>query len=163
MAGNANSGRRPQPTKLRILRGNPGRRRINPNEPQPPPAPDGFEIPPPEVEVDALAATEWRRVVPILRVCGLASQAERSALIARCQQWSRYLEAQAKVRELGMIVKKGSTGEPMVNPYLAVADRALVHCGKLWGELGLTPSGRARLSALPQAEPQEASKWAGLL
>ena len=162
MAGNANSGRRPQPTRLRVLRGNPGRRPINPREPQPPPVPDGFEIPPPEIEIDALAAAEWRRVIPILKVSGLASTAERSALIALCQQWSRYLEAQGKVRELGMIVKKTS-GIPMINPYLAVADRALAHCQKLWAELGLTPSGRARLSALPQAEPQEASKWAGLV
>ena len=161
MAGNANSGRRPQPTRLKILRGNPGRRRLNPTEPQPPPVTDAFDIPAPEVAHDLLAAAEWARVVPILRICGLASQAERSALIALCQQWSRYLEAQSKVRELGMIVKRPD-GVPMVNPYLAVADRALGHCHKLWTELGLTPSGRARLSALPQAEPQE-SKWAGLV
>lgn len=161
MAGNSNSGRRPQPTRLRILRGNPGRRPLNPHEPQPPPVDDAFDTPPPEIEADQLAAAEWRRVVPLMRVCGLASQAERAALIALCQQWSRYLEAQGKVRELGMIVKK-TRGVPMVNPYLAVSDRALAHCQKLWGELGLTPSGRARLSALPQAEPKEASKWAGL-
>ena len=162
MAGNANSGRRPQPTRLKILRGNPSKTRLNPNEPQPARATDEFDTPPPEVAHDLLAAAEWYRVVPILRTCGLASQAERSALIALCQQWSRYLEAQSKVRELGMIVKRPD-GVPMVNPYLAVADRALAHCQKLWPELGLTPSGRARLSALPQAEPQEASKWAGLL
>jgi P27 family predicted phage terminase small subunit len=161
MAGNSNSGRRPQPTKLRVLRGNPGRRPVNPHEPQPPPVGDEFETPPAEVSTDLLAAAEWRRVIPILRACGLASQAERSALVALCQQWSRYLEAHGKVRELGMIVRKPS-GVPMINPYLAVADRALAHCGKLWGELGLTPSGRARLSALPQVEPKEVSKWAGL-
>ena len=98
----------------------------------------------------------------MLRVCGLASQAERSALIALCQQWSRYLDATGKVFDLGMVVKKPD-GVPMINPFLAVADRALMHCHKLWAELGLTPSGRARLSALAPADLQEASKWAGLL
>jgi P27 family predicted phage terminase small subunit len=162
MAGNWNSGRRPQPTRLRVLRGNPGKRPLNPKEPQPPPATDEFDTPPSDVALDALASAEWKRVVPILRICGLASQAERSALIALCQQWSRYLEAQTKIRDLGMIVKKPNGGL-MTNPYLFVADRALSHCHKLWQELGLTPSGRARLSALTQVEPQQASKWAGLL
>jgi phage terminase small subunit len=61
-----------------------------------------------------------------------------------------------------MIVKRPD-GVPMVNPYLAVADRALLHCHKLWQELGLTPSGRARLTASTSVEPAEVSKWAGLL
>lgn len=162
MAGNRNSGRRPQPSRLRVLRGNPGKRPLNAREPQPAPADDSFDIPPSEVSVDPVASTEWRRVVPILRTCGLASQAERSALIALCQQWSRYLEAQTKIRDLGMIVKKPNGGL-MTNPYLFVADRALAHCHKLWQELGLTPSGRARLSALSSIDPPQVSKWAGLL
>lgn len=162
--GNWNSGRRPQATRLKVMRGNPGKRPLNPHEPQPAPADDTFDIPPPEVSLDPLASAEWSRVVPILRTCGLASQAERSALIALCQQWSRYLEAQTKVRALGMILEKDD-GLLVTNPYLGVADRALAHCHKLWQELGLTPSGRARLSVLPQQvdTPENKSKWVGLV
>lgn len=160
MPGNWNSGRRPHPTSLKVLRGKAKGPRQE--EPQPPRAEESFDAPPVELAGDDVAVAEWSRVVPILRVCGLVSNAERSALIALCQQWSRYIEAQQKVRALGMIVKKPS-GNPVTNPYLAVADHALAQCRSLWAELGLTPSGRSRMSALPLAEPKEQSKWAGLL
>jgi len=88
--------------------------------------------------------------------------AERAALLSLCQQWSCYLEAHAKVRQLGMIVKKPS-GIPVVNPYLAVSDKALMHCMRLWAELGLTPSGRSRMAALPDFDAPPLSKWDGLL
>ena len=162
MAGNANSGRRPQPTALKVLRGNPGGRRLPTNEPAPPVADVSFDEPPPELADDALAGAEWRRVAPMLRVCGLVSESDRSALAALCQQWSRYLDAQRRVRELGMVVKKPN-GMPITNPYLAIADRALAHCKGLWTMLGLTPSGRSRMTALPAAETANKSKWVGLL
>jgi len=165
MPGNWNSGRRPQPTKLRILRGNPSKTKINPHEPEPPTVDESFDIPPAELDGDVLAIAEWKRVAPILRVCGLVSQAERPAIIALCQQWSRYLDAQAKVRSLGMVVQDRNR-EPMTNPYLDVADKALSHCHRLWSEMGLTPSGRARVSRLPTGRVPPvtpASKWGSLI
>lgn len=160
--GNQHSGRRPKSSALKLLQGNPGKRRMNPAEPRPEAASEAFDMPPVELHGDLVASAEWARVAPMLRVCGLVSMAERAALTALCQQWSRYLEAQEKVRSLGMIVKKPS-GVPVVNPYMGVADKALTHCLKLWVELGLTPSGRSRMAALPQAVEEPASKWAGLL
>jgi P27 family predicted phage terminase small subunit len=162
MPGNSNSGRRPQPTTLKILRGNPSKTRLNANEPQPARAGEHFDVPPTEISDDPVATAEWVRLAPMLRKCGLVSEAEKASLLVLCQQWSRYLEAHGKVKSLGMIVKKPS-GIPTVNPYLAVSDRALTHCIRLWVELGLTPSGRARMSALPSAEAEPTSKWAGLL
>ncbi len=160
--GNANSGRRPHPTRLKVVRGNPGKRPLNTREPQPAAATDAFDAPPAELAGDVAALVEWARVAPMLRACGLVTEAERSALTALCQQWSRYLEAHGKVMSLGMVVK-AANGVPVVNPYLAVADKALAHCLKLWVELGLTPSGRSRMTALPGVEPKQESKWAGLL
>jgi phage terminase, small subunit, putative, P27 family len=132
------------------------------DEPQLPPVSADFDEPPPELREDSRAITEWARVVPILRTCGIISHVERGALIALCQQWSRYLEAQHRIHTLGMVVKL-HTGVPAVNPYLKVSDRALTHCRHLWTELGLTPSGRSRMSTLPQMEAPQKSKWAGLL
>ncbi len=159
--GNKNSGRRPQSTRLRILRGNPSKEPFNPREPQPRPAGEAFDVPPVELSGDTVALSEWARVAPMVRECGLVTMAERAALMALCQQWSRYLEAQEKVRSLGMIVKKPS-GIPVVNPYMAVSDRALAHCLRLWCELGLTPSGRSRMTALQVVESSQ-SKWKALL
>jgi P27 family predicted phage terminase small subunit len=160
--GNANSGRRPAPTALKMLRGNPSKTPFNKNEPKPERPTASFDIPPAELAGDALACAEWARVAPIVRVCGLISKAESGVLLVLCQQWSRYLEAHAKVQQLGMIVKKPS-GVPMINPYMSVSDRALAQCLKLWQELGLTPSSRSRLSAIPAGDMPELSKWEGLL
>jgi len=162
MAGNSNSGRRPQPTQLRILRGNPGKRRINPAEPTPAPVDQAFDTPPLELAGDDRAAAEWRRVAPLLRHCRLITEAERGSLVALCQQWSRYLEAHDKIRELGLIIKRPK-GIPMTNPYLPIADKALAHCQRLWIELGLTPSGRTKITALPEPGGPDRSKWDGLL
>jgi P27 family predicted phage terminase small subunit len=158
--GNWNSGRRRIPSRLQVLRGK--RKTIRADEPQPAAVDASFDAPPAELDGNPIAHAEWARVVPILRRCGLVSQTERSALVALCQQWAIYLEAQAKVRSLGMIITKGN-GLPATNPHFAVADRALKQCQKLWSELGLTASSRSRIAALPEAEPQEQSKWAGLL
>jgi phage terminase small subunit len=60
-----------------------------------------------------------------------------------------------------MIVRLAN-GSPAGNPYLIIADRCLHQIRMLWGELGLTPSARARLTKLPTADPASvaaASKW----
>jgi P27 family predicted phage terminase small subunit len=122
-----------------------------------------MDTPPAEITADIAAAGEWARIVPLLRVSGLISQSERAALVALCQQWSRYLAAHAQVQELGMVIEN-TKGGLSTNPYLEVADRALGHCHRLWHELGLTPSGRARATKLQATpEPDKTSKWAGLL
>jgi P27 family predicted phage terminase small subunit len=148
---------------VRLLRGNPGKRKPRADEPQPPAPELGFDEPPPELAGDEPARAEWVRLAPMLRTAGMITVAERGALIALAQQWSRYQDAQQKILSLGMVVKTPH-GTPIVNPYLRVADAALQHCQRLWVELGLTPSTRARLSTLPMVEPEERrSKWAGLI
>jgi P27 family predicted phage terminase small subunit len=146
-----------------VLRGNPGKRRYNLDEPTPEPAGPSFDTPPPELDEDPTAIREWARLAPLLRVCGIVTEAERSVLLALCQQWSRLQDAQTKIRAGGMVVKRGD-GSPMLNPYLKVADAAFSNCARLWAELGLTPSGRARLSKAPSGGRVEpVSKWGGLV
>src|SRR5262245_36183961 len=118
--GNWNSGPRPDPTKLKVLKGNTRRSSINAHESHPPPAPDAFETPPPTIVDDPVALAEWQRLGPLLRNCGLASEAERASLVALCQQWSQYVDAHAKVRQLGMLVKT-QDDRPMANPYVLLA------------------------------------------
>lgn len=159
MAGNWNSGRRPNPTKLQMLRGNPGGLQLNPREPEPPVAPAAFDTPPGELADDAEAIKEWRRVVPMLRASGMITAAERSALIALTVEWSRYLQCQAHLREHGMVVT-GASGGRVTNPHIKFGDLALKQCQRLWVELGLTPSSRTRLTTLAANAPAVASRWA---
>jgi P27 family predicted phage terminase small subunit len=140
---------------MRVLR---GKRPQNDREPVPEAATPDFDRPPDELAGDPLAVKEWARVVPMLRVCGVVSNAERSALIALCTEWSRYLEAGANIRQLGMLIK-GKDGWPVRNPFIRIENDCLKHCQRLWTELGLTPSSRTRLTTLPEATARPASKW----
>ena len=55
-------GPRPQPTQLKILRGNPGNRPINKSEPQP--EHDGVVMP---LHLGDVAASKWNQVLPLLQ------------------------------------------------------------------------------------------------
>src|SRR5215471_12192566 len=138
-------GPKPKPTARRRLEGNPGRRPINTREPQLPPLPT-IDALPAELMGDAVASAEWARVLPLLRRAHAITEGDRGALLALCQQWSRYLEANGKVATAGMVVKAPTSGYPMPNPYIAIANKALGNCVKLWAELGLTPSSRSRVT-----------------
>lgn len=138
-------GRKPIPSEQRRLDGNPGRRPLNDEEPQPAAADEAFDATPAELVGDARATTEWQRLAPLLRIARQVTEADRTALVALCLEWSRYLEAMTKVQQAGMVVKAPS-GYPIQNPYLAIATKALSGCQKLWPELGLTPSSRSRVT-----------------
>lgn len=160
--GNKNSGPRPAPTAFKILKGT-RKDRINVNEPKIDPAPPEFDEPPIELDGDQVAIDEWQRVIPMLRRAGVISVVEKSALIAMVQQWSRYIDAQKEIMENGSVIDGGEKTGPIVSPHVAVGDKALTHCLKLWVEMGLTPSGRSKLTALASAKDAPKSKWAGVL
>jgi P27 family predicted phage terminase small subunit len=137
-------GRKPKPTSVRALEGNPGKRRLNAEEPQPPPLDTSFDTPPAELTGHPFAIAEWSRLAPMLRRCRQITEADRAALVALCLEWARYVTATEMVRTIGLIVKAPS-GYPMPNPCLSIATKALAGCNKLWPELGLTPSSRSRV------------------
>lgn len=144
-------GRKPKPTALKVLQGNPGKRPINAKEPTPPPLAESLALPV-ELEGNEIAQREWKRLAPMLQLCRQVTEADLSALLAVCLEWARYLDATRKVRELGMVVKAPS-GYPIVNPYLSIATKALAGCNKLWPELGLTPSSRSRVQTAGKPAP----------
>jgi P27 family predicted phage terminase small subunit len=127
---------------LKLLNGNPGRRRLNAGEPKPPSA-----VPSPPAHLNAAARREWRRMAPLLASLGLLSRLDRAALAAYCATYARWAASEAAIAKSGTIVAAPKSGTPMVNPYLGVAERALDRMAKLLTEFGLTPSSRARIDA----------------
>ena len=149
-------GRKPKPTEVKRLTGNPGKRPLNTDEPQLPPISDAFIAVPRELLADPIASEEWTRLASMLRERKVVTEGDRGALLALCQQWSLYQQAVQKCAEKGMVVMAPS-GYPIVNPYLGIANKAIDKCTKLWVELGLTPSSRSRVttdkSVKPEADP----------
>jgi len=144
-------GRKPLPTALKLVRGNPGKRKLNQEEPQPaavaPECPDFL---------DETAQAEWRRIVPELLALGVLCRIDRAALAAYCKAWSRWVAAEEKISQQGEIVKSPS-GQPIQNPFLGVANKALKQMKEFLVEFGLTPSSRSRVKAAPakQVDPME--------
>ena len=83
-------GNRPKPTKLKILQGNPGKRRINLHEPEPERARPRM---PAWLKAYPVAVEEWRREVEILDDMGILTVADEGNLEFRCF-------IAAKIREL---------------------------------------------------------------
>lgn len=144
-------GRKPTPTQLKVIRGNPGRRPLNADEPQPRVLlPD----PPPSVKGEALA--EWKRRAPQLERQGLMTELDVPAFIAYCQAWGRYVDAEEKAANREVV--KTKTGYPIQNPYRAVANRALADCKAFWSDFGMTPSARSRVQVSKAAGAKPASR-----
>lgn len=159
-------GRKPTPTPLKLLRGNPGRRQLNENEPKPeatlPAVPASLVT---EAQTKCTqspacgrcarcrsawtateAIAEWNRRALDLFTLGVLTDWDTSAFEAYCRAWARYLNAEAKVAEQGEVVLSRNH-HPMQNPYRSVANRALAQCQQFWSEFGMMPSSRSRIGA----------------
>lgn len=145
-------GRKPTPTALKIMRGNPGHRALNAHEAQ-----AELRIPTPPKELDAIAKKEWRRMGKILLRMGLLTEIDRAAFAGYCVSWSQWTQALEKVQQLGPIIKAPS-GFPIQNPYLAVANHALKTMQGLLVEFGMTPASRSRVQASNGAASADAAK-----
>jgi P27 family predicted phage terminase small subunit len=150
-------GRKPKPTRLRILENNPGKRPLNDSEPQPRRC-----VPACPPHIDKEAKREWRRVAKELDACGLLTVVDRAALAAYCQAWSRWVKAEGILQKSGEVLKHPEKGVLYPNPYLAVANRALKQMHEFLSEFGMTPASRTRIHvARPAAEADELAAFLG--
>lgn len=134
-------GRKPVPTRLKILAGNPGKRPINTNEPQP-----ALAFPQCPPELGPAAHAEWDRLVPELGELGLLTHFDRAALAAYCAAYALWAEATAAIQKYGAMVKSPS-GYPMQSPYIGIANRQAELMIRLASEFGFTPASRSRISS----------------
>lgn len=151
-------GRKPQPTALRVLRGNPGRRPLNLQEP----VHDGLDHACPDDLVDAVARAEWDRVAPMLIDRGQVTVVDRSVFVGYCLKYAQWRALEAEAAAHPFIVKSPS-GYPIPNPALGMANKVFALMLKAAAELGITPSARSRVTASLQRSSLPQSKWAGIL
>ena len=146
-------GRRPKATRLKVLAGNPGKRPLNGEEPQPkrsiPRCPD---------HLDADAKKEWKRLTKELDEVGLLSDMDRAALAAYCVVYARWVRAERKVASLGAVLETAD-GNLYQNPHLAVANQALDQMHRLGPLFGLDPSSRSRMHVQLPKKPSAFDKF----
>jgi len=134
-------GRRPKPTRIKALSGNPGKRPFNPHEPRPEPA-----LPDCPAVLSPLARLEWERLSAELSKLNLVTHLDRGALATYCAAYALWAEAMEQIQKYGTIVKS-PTGYPIQSPYLAIANRQAEIMIRVASEFGFTPASRSRISA----------------
>lgn len=133
-----------KPTNLKILQGNPGKRKLNENEPK-------FEIdeeallkPPPFL--GTYGKKEWKRIAPLILKNKLLTNADINTLAAYCQSYNRWVEAEKEVRIRGFTTETDK-GNIIQRPEVGIANKAMENMVKFAKEFGLTPSSRVDLHA----------------
>jgi len=137
------AGRRPTPTQLKILNGNPGKRAIRTDEPNPAQA---SKVCPEFLTGDA--AAEWDRVVGELVDCGILTLPDLKTLEAYCVVYGQWREIQERMKSEDWVVTTASGGEKL-NPLLTYGNTCLDQMRKYLIEMGMTPAARSRVRASP--------------
>ena len=137
----ATRGRKPTPTAIKELEGNPGKRKLNENEPKPkkkaPSCPKWLE---PE------AKKEWKRLAPSLEAMGILTSVDITAFAGYCQAYARWKEAEEFITQHGTIVKTPSGYWQQV-PQVSIAQTYLKIMNRFCEQFGLTPASRSRIVA----------------
>lgn len=134
-------GRKPTPTVLKLLNGNPGKRAINSDEPKP----DQLDEAVPAELDDPVAAEEWTRTIVPAIERGQITEADRVLAIAHCELWATWRSQIAAAAKHAHVVAVGKNSHPMPNPARTMANKTLQLLTKIDAELGLTPSSRSRV------------------
>ena len=138
-------GRKPKPTRIKLLTGNPGKHPLNEGEPRAEPA-----VPDCPPELNAAAQREWQRLVSELAKLRVLTNLDRAALAAYCGAYALWAEATEAIGKYGVMIKS-PTGFPIQSPYLSIANRQAEIMMRIASEF--TPASRGRVSAPSEAEP----------
>ena len=137
----AQRGRKPKPTALKQLEGNPGRRPLQKNEPKPdkraPRCPSWLE---------EEAKKEWKRMGKLLEQMGILTEMDMAAFAGYCQAYARWKEAEEFITHHGSMIRTPN-GYLQQVPQVSIAQTNLKIMLKFCEQFGLTPSARSRIAA----------------
>lgn len=146
-----------KPTVMKLLHGN-RKSTFNVHEPQF--SVSGVQCP---VWLTPIAAAEWERIMKEFEHTGLVTNVDQAALATYCQSYARYLQAEAEVERLGIMIQEEITDRAgkgtgryrwKRNPATIVSkdERAIMlGAGRLFG---MNPSSRSAM-AVPENEQDE--------
>ena len=146
-------GPRPEPTIIKMAKGNPGKRPLNKSEPKP--AADAIE--PPDW-VTGKSLEKWREVVPKLVGMGVMTNADIDTIARYCTMHEQYVKYLDQVRRgLDVLVIRDDSGKVKYmqsTPAATMMTKLAASMLRIEQEFGLTPSARSGLSG---SQPQQES------
>jgi P27 family predicted phage terminase small subunit len=159
-------GRKPKPSSLKRLLGNPGRRPLNDDEPRPAPV---ASVEPPDY-LDAAGQAVWRALVPHLAACGLLTALDVPKLELLCIHLAFHRRLYALLT--AALAEQEASGVPVDTSRLIRSLRQTADTVRsLSAGFGLDPADRVRLHVPRPADRDDPfaefdaprSKWAGVL
>ena len=154
-------GMKKKPTKLQLVKGNPGRRRIKGNEPEP----AKVTAPKPPAWLDNNALAVWDVTAKELDSIGMLAKVDLVALSHYCDWHSTYLWASRDIEMNGMILED-SSGRRYRNPATTIKNEASRHVRGYAAEFGVTPqarSGMVEATGRRNADDDKAAKASRIL
>ncbi|MDZ4779845.1 MAG: phage terminase small subunit P27 family [Planctomycetia bacterium] len=155
-------GRKPKPTHLKMLAGNPGKRPLNKHEPVVDKA-----FPPCPERLQGKAREAWERFSQELSRCGVGTNLDAVALELLCECYAAHQEAAEQVAKLGPVwIEKQAPGKLpkfSYSPFWVIQKNEHKKLVALLTEFGMTPSSRSRVVAdnpYPDSNPKaKYFKW----
>jgi P27 family predicted phage terminase small subunit len=136
-------GRKPKPTWLKVVSGNPGRRPLNDAEP----APEGALQEPPEWLTDSQREI-WGAAIknaPPGLLCGIDESVFLVWVIAK----DLHRTATERIAQTGTLVRMPHSNVAVQSPWVPVMNKQALIMMKAAAEMGFTPSSRSRVSIAP--------------
>ena len=147
-------GPRPEPTILKIAKGNPGKRRLNESEPKP--AADAIQ--PPDW-VTGKSLEKWQEVVPKLIGMGVMTNADIDTIARYCTMYEQYVKYLEQVRRgLDVLVirdDKGKVKYMQSTPAATMMTKLAASMLRIEQEFGLTPSARTGIATTQTDKPHD--------
>jgi P27 family predicted phage terminase small subunit len=157
-------GRKPKPTSIKLVTGNPGHRPPPTDEPKP-----AARIPKCPSHLDAEAKREWRRMARELDDLGILTSIDKAIFAVYCESWSLSKQIEKSLQKEGMIIRAKTReiehpdgtivrtgGVPMVNPRYKLKMMAVEKMMKALIEMGMSPSSRGRVTVARKKSDDQA-------
>ena len=134
------AGRKPKPDSLKIAAGTLRRCRVKKNPPK------ASGIPKCPFQRSTIAAAKWREVTAGLKRLGIVDKIDATHIEGLCHSYQVAKEADAVVRELGMLLPT-KEGGLMKNPATTISGEAWHKVRMCCNDLGMTHLSRQRMES----------------
>lgn len=131
-------GRKPKPSALKRLEGNPGKRPISDREPK------AWGVPRCPQWLSPRARKVWRQTMPDLIRMRIAARLDTLAHARYCQEIVLWHEARELVERLGVVITT-TNGNLVQNPALGIMHTADRNCRSHEAAFGMNPSARSTI------------------
>jgi len=139
-----------EPTRLKLLKNNPGKRALNLDEPQF----AGEAAPTAEILANPVALALWNDKAPELIEKGILTNQDQTAFAAYCLQ-------HALKMKLWKLMEGVTEELAIAKGYFKAYQTADAACMRWGAKFGLNPSDRSAIKAIPREKPQGVSRLLG--